>query len=322
MAEILKVNRDSIVKAASILKSGGLVAFPTETVYGLGASALNPQSVARVFEVKNRPSFDPFIVHIADPSDVENLCRDISSKAYELMEKFWPGPLTLVLPKSNIVPDIVSAGNETLAVRLPSHPTALEIIKESGIPIAAPSANPFSRLSPTTSEHVARQIGSKIDLIIDGGRCSVGVESTVIGLVKEPVLLRPGGVNIEEIEKIIGPVSRSLFSDKPNSPGQLLYHYSPHTTLKIIRDKNFRIPEGVRAGLLSFRGSSLENEVEYVEVLSESGDLVQAASNLFSALHRLDLGNLDIIYAEPVPEYGIGMAIMDRLIKAEHKKKS
>ncbi len=320
MAEILKANVDSIAKAASILKSGGLVAFPTETVYGLGASALNPQSVARIFEVKNRPSFDPFIVHISDPSDVDHLCRDISTKAYDLMDKFWPGPLTLVLPKSDIVPDIVSAGNETLAVRMPSHPTALEIIKESGLPIAAPSANPFSRLSPTTAEHVARQIGSQIDLIIDGGSCSIGVESTVIGLVQEPVLLRPGGVAVEEIEKIIGLVGRSFSSAKPNSPGQLLYHYSPHTTLKIIRDKKFRIPEGVRAGLLSFRGSSLETEVEVIEILSQSGDLVQAAANLFSALHRLDICNLDIIYAEPVPDYGIGMAIMDRLIKAEHKK--
>lgn len=319
MAEILKASRDSITKAASILKSGGLVAFPTETVYGLGASALNPQSVARVFEVKKRPSFDPFIVHISDPSEVEHLCRDISRKAFDLMDKFWPGPLTLVLPKSNIVPDIVSAGNETLAVRMPSHPTALEIIKESGLPIAAPSANPFSRLSPTTAEHVSRQIGSKIDLIIDGGSCSVGVESTVIGLVNEAVLLRPGGIPLEEIEKVIGPVGRSLSSINPHSPGQLLYHYSPHTTLKIITDKSFKVPEGIKAGLLSFKGPNSENGVEIIEVLSNTGSLVQAASNLFSALHRLDLMGLDIIYAEPVPEIGVGMAIMDRLKKAEHK---
>jgi len=165
MAEILKADRAAVVKAASILKSGGLVAFPTETVYGLGASALNPQSVARVFEVKKRPSFDPFIVHIADPSDVEHLCRDISTKAFELMDKFWPGPLTLVLPKSNIVPDIVSAGNETLAVRMPSHPTALEIIRESGLPIAAPSANPFSRLSPIQQVKWADRLDRKLILL-------------------------------------------------------------------------------------------------------------------------------------------------------------
>lgn len=319
MAEILEASKESIEYAASILKSGGLVAFPTETVYGLGASAFDTKAVARVFKVKNRPSFDPFIVHISDPLDIEPLCTTISNKAYKLIEKFWPGPLTLVLPKSDKIPDIVTAGNKTLAVRMPSHPIALELIRQTGLPIAAPSANPFSRLSPTTAVHVESQIGSEIDLIINGGSCSIGVESTVIELNEEVTLLRPGGITIEEIEDVIGHVNSSFSSAKPHSPGQLLHHYSPNTRLEIIKDKNFIIPKGLKAGLLSFRGSQNQFHFKNVEVLSESGDLYQAASNLFSALHRLDVAALDIIYAETVPEKGIGMAIMDRLKKAEHK---
>jgi L-threonylcarbamoyladenylate synthase len=319
MAEILKASKEAIEQAALILKNGGLVAFPTETVYGLGASALNPKAVARVFEVKNRPSFDPFIVHIANVSDLEQLCARVSTKAYELIDAFWPGPLTLVLPKSEIIPDIVTAGNSTLAVRMPSHPIALELIKQSGLPIAAPSANPFSRLSPTTALHVESQIGSRIDLIIDGGSCSIGVESTVLELGKESVLLRPGAITIEELEAVIGPVKNSFSSSKPHSPGQLLHHYSPNTRLKIVENDNIIIQEGTKAGFLSFRGIINNYPFKNIEILSESGDLYQAASNLFSALHRLDVADLDIIYAESIPESGIGMAIMDRLRKAEHK---
>ncbi len=319
MAEILEASKEAIERAASILKNGGLVAFPTETVYGLGASALNPKAVARVFEVKNRPSFDPFIVHIANSSNLEQLCSKVGSKADKLIEAFWPGPLTLVLPKSELIPDIVTAGNTSIAVRMPSHPIALELIRQSGLPIAAPSANPFSRLSPTTAAHVESQIGAKIDLIIDGGSCSIGVESTVIELGEEAVLLRPGGITIEELEAVIGPVRNSFSSTKPHSPGQLLHHYSPNTRLKIVENEKIIIPEGINAGLLSFRGNGNNSRFKKVEVLSESGDLYQAASNLFSALHRLDVSDLDIIYAESIPESGIGMAIMDRLKKAEHK---
>ena len=319
MAEILEASKEAIERAASILKNGGLVAFPTETVYGLGASALNPKAVARVFEVKNRPSFDPFIVHIANPSDLEQLCSKVGSKANKLIDAFWPGPLTLVLPKSELIPDIVTAGNTSIAVRMPSHPIALELIRQTGLPIAAPSANPFSRLSPTTAAHVESQIGAKIDLIIDGGSCSIGVESTVIELGEEAVLLRPGGITIEELEAVIGPVRNSFSSTKPHSPGQLLHHYSPNTRLKIVENGKIIFPEGIKAGLLSFRGNGNNSRFDTVEVLSESGDLYQAASNLFSALHRLDVSELDIIYAESIPELGIGMAIMDRLKKAEHK---
>lgn len=316
MVKILKAGPGAIKEGAAIIQKGGLVAFPTETVYGLGASAFNPQAVARIFEVKQRPRFDPIIVHIANFDEIKKLWAEIDERVWRLVEKFWPGPLTLVLPKSEIVPDIVTAGLETVAVRMPSHPVALELIKEAKVPIAAPSANLFGCLSPTTAEHVAEQIGERIDLIIDGGRCPVGVESTVLELVDEPVVLRPGGVPIEEIERIIGKVKIAAPSLKPKAPGQLPRHYSPRTPLKIIKEKDFQIPTGVKAGLLAFKPPEGELPFEVVEVLSKTGDLREAACNLFSCLHKLDKAGLDIIYAEPVPEVGLGRAIMDRLRKA------
>lgn len=306
-----------IKKAAEIIRKGGLVAFPTETVYGLGADALNPHAVARIFEVKNRPRFDPIIVHVANFSEVERLWSHVDERAEKLMEKFWPGPLTLALPKSDIVPDIVTAGLSTVAIRMPSHPVALSLIKEAQTPIAAPSANPFGYLSPTSAEHVKEQLGNKIELILDGGRCPVGVESTVISLAeKKPLLLRPGGVALEEIENIVGKVEIAHHaSARPQSPGQLSRHYSPRTPIEILTGKGER--EGKKVGLLVFTPpASRQGDYEVVEVLSSEGDLVEAAANLFLCLHRLDRKGLDVIYAEPVPEVGLGRAIMDRLRKA------
>jgi L-threonylcarbamoyladenylate synthase len=213
---ILRVERDNICfkkigLAADLLKKGGLVAFPTETVYGLGANALNSHAVARIYEVKNRPRFDPVIVHISSLADIRQLCLSVDKRAKKLMERFWPGPLTLILPKSSMVPDIVTAGLPTVVVRMPSHPVVLELIKEADIPIAAPSANPFGYLSPTTAEHVKEQIGEKVDLILDGGKCPIGVESTVIDLTEsEPSLLRSGGLPLEEIEQVIGKVKNPM----------------------------------------------------------------------------------------------------------------
>jgi len=322
MAQILKASEENLRKAAEVIRKGGLVAFPTETVYGLGGDAFNPDAVARIFEVKERPTFDPIIVHIADFEDIKKLCRDIDEKAKILAEKFWPGPLTMVLKKSEKVPDIVTAGLDTIAVRMPSHPVARKLIEFSRTPIAAPSANLFGKLSPTTAEHVKEQLGDRIDIIIDSGKCPVGVESTVIDLTGEPTILRPGGTPVEEIEKLIGKVNILTRSDKPRSPGQLSKHYSPKTPLRIMREK-VDVEKGVRAGLLAFRQPDDETakRFEKIEVLSSSDDLNealrQAAQNLFSALHRLDKANLDVIYAEPVPEIGLGRAIMDRLRKAE-----
>lgn len=312
---------EEIKKAAEIIRKGGLVAFPTETVYGLGADALNPHAVAKIFEVKKRPRLDPIIVHIADFSEVEQLWSYVDERAEKLMEKFWPGPLTLALPKSDIVPDIVTAGLPTVAIRMPSHPVALNLIKEAETPIAAPSANLLGYLSPTSAEHVKEQLGNWIELILDGGKCPVGVESTVISLAeKKPLLLRPGGVPVEDIENIICKVEIAPpTSARPQSPGQLPRHYSPRTPIKILTAKAER--EGKKVGLLVFTPpASGEADYEVAEVLSSKGDLVEAAANLFLCLHRLDRKGLDVIYAEPVPEVGLGRAIMDRLRKAAGSK--
>ncbi len=316
MAEILKPTEDALKKAASVIREGGLVAFPTETVYGLGANAFNANAVAKIFEVKRRPRFDPIIVHIADFNDVERLCLEVDERAKMLIRKFLPGPLTLVLPKSEIVPYIVTAGLETVAIRMPSHPVALKLIKAAKVPIAAPSANFFGCLSPTTAEHVAEQIGREIDLIIDGGKCPIGIESTVLELVEKPTILRLGGLPLEEIEKVIGKLEISTLSKRPRSPGQLQKHYSPRTPLKIL-EKDLVVSKDIKAGLLAFTPPKDKLSFEKIEVLSVSGDLSEAACNFFSSLHRLDKAALDIIYAEPVPEIGLGKAIMDRLRKAE-----
>jgi len=193
---------EAIRRAAEVIERGGLVAFPTETVYGLGADAFQPRAVAAIFEIKGRPRFDPLIVHVADPRDVVRLWLEVDPRARRLMERFWPGPLTLVLPKRPEVPEIVTAGLRTVAVRMPAHPVALELIREAQTPIAAPSANPFGRLSPTTAEHVLEGLGDRVEVILDGGRCPVGVESTVLALDGEARLLRPGGVPVEEIEEV------------------------------------------------------------------------------------------------------------------------
>ena len=296
------------------------MAFPTETVYGLGADALNPMAVARIFEAKSRPSFDPLIVHVADLRQAEILVQKIPAPALKLMEKFWPGPLTLVLAKAATVPDIVSSSLPTVAIRVPNHPMALQLIRESGRPIAAPSANLFGEVSPTTAEHVRQSLGDKVDLILDGGPCRVGVESTVLSLAgSKPVLLRPGGVPLEEIRALVGEVDvETMAGDKPMSPGQLLRHYATRTTL-VLDPKPKSLPAGKKIGLLSFEKSLDASPFAAVEVLSASGNLREAAANLFSALRRLDEKGLDMIAAYSVPNEGLGRAINDRLFKASQK---
>jgi len=318
MTNILPATSENIKKAAEIIREGSLVAFPTETVYGLGADALNPHAVARIFEAKNRPCFDPIIVHIAEFSQVRRLCSSVDRRAKKLMERFWPGPLTLVLPKSQTVPDIVTAELPTVAVRMPSHPVALSLIKEAETPIAAPSANPFGYLSPTTAAHVREQLGDKIDLILDGGRCPIGVESTVIFLAEgKALLLRPGGLALEDIENVIGKVEiPSPNPSRPLSPGQLPKHYSPRTPICLLTNGKLEFERGKKVGLLAFTLPKKRAPYEVVEIPSHKGDLVEAAANLFSCLQRLDKAGLDIIYAEPVPEVGLGRAIMDRLRRA------
>ncbi len=317
---VLLATQLAIKKAVAILKKGGIVAFPTETVYGLGADAFNPMAVAKIFEVKSRPQFDPLIVHIGDKNDIYKLCRKVNSKARLLIDRFWPGPLTLVLPKEKIIPNIVTAGLPTVAVRMPSHPVALSLINQLKKPIAAASANLFGRLSPTTAEHVKDQLGDKVDLILDGGKTERGIESTVITFIKnDTILLRPGAIPVESLEAIIGKIKLAVKpTRKPLSPGQLAQHYSPHTRLIILNPRT-KIKKNKRCGLLAFTRKKNTSNFAMVEVLSEKGDLREAASNLFSCLHRLDKAGLDIIYAEPVPKINLGYAIMDRLKRAAHK---
>ncbi|MHB8904840.1 MAG: L-threonylcarbamoyladenylate synthase [Melioribacteraceae bacterium] len=316
---LVKANNASIRQAAEIIKNGGLVAFPTETVYGLGADGLNSIAVAKIFEAKKRPAFNPLILHIADKSWLEKFSDIKNEKIDRLIEKFWPGPLTLVLPKTEIVPDIVTSGNPTVAVRMPNHPVALQLIKECGTPIAAPSANKFGHLSPTEASHVAKYLGDKVDMILDGGKCSVGVESTIVQLHENEIfLLRPGGLSKEEIEKEIGEIKTGVINqDKPNAPGQLPFHYSPQTPLKFF-NKKF-LDENKKIGMLFFKENKIGFPFAGTKFLSPSGDLREAATNLFSMLHELEKENFDLILVEPIEEKGLGRAIMDRLKKATNK---
>jgi len=314
-------DKEIIHKAAKIIKRGGIVVFPTETVYGLGADAFNPIAVARVFEVKKRPYFDPLIVHVADLDDLDRLVVEIPTLAKKLMEQFWPGPLTAVLLKRQNVPDIVTSGLPTVAIRMPKHPMTLRLIEQADCPIVGPSANPFGYLSPTTAEHVRDQLGDQVDLVLDGGPCEVGVESTIISFIEEiPRLLRPGGVSLEEIQSIIGEVEINPIEEgKPSSPGMLPRHYAPRTPIILDwSEKNLNTYRDKKIGLLAFQEPKGSLKFHHVEVLSKKGDFREAAANLFSAIRRLDALNLDLILAEAVPEIGLGRAIMDRLRRASH----
>ena len=312
----------SLQSAADVLKLGGLVALPTETVYGLGANALDARAVARIFAAKERPFFDPLIVHLADVSWWPRVVLDFPPVAELLAKHFWPGPLTLVLPKVAAIPDIVTSGMPSVAIRVPDHDLTREILRRADVPVAAPSANPFGRLSPTTAEHVRQQLGDRVDLILDGGPCRVGVESTILQFHgDEVVCLRPGGVPLEAIENLIGPVGRLTPRDsdeqRPAAPGMLASHYAPHTKLMIVEEVP-AAPPSSRTGLLILQPSDRTRGYAQVEVLSRNGDLIEAASNFFQALHRLDQAGLDAILATPFPETGLGLALNDRLKRAAH----
>ncbi len=309
---------ESIRRAGRIIKTGGLVAFPTETVYGLGCDAMNAEAAAKIFEAKQRPQFDPLIVHIADRKQLETLVEFVPPLAQQLMDHFWPGPLTLILQKQTAVPDLVTAGLSTVAVRMPNHPVAQRLIREAGTPIAAPSANLFGYVSPTTAQHVAAGLGSTVDLILDDGPCPIGVESTIVSLAgSQPELLRPGSITIEQLSAVIGAIRRSVsVNHTPIAPGQLSRHYATQTPLTILASAGARptLKDGVRAGLLIHsHPRDTDDRFTAVEVLSSTGDLREAARHLFAALRRLDSLGLDRIYAEPCQEEGLGVAIMDRL---------
>jgi len=322
----------AIDEAAELLKKGGLVAFPTETVYGLGADALDAKAVCRIFEVKKRPSFDPLIVHVDSPERALGLWSECPDAAKRLMKKFWPGALTLVLPKSSIVPDVVTSGLPTVAVRMPAHPVASALIQRADRPIAAPSANLFGRTSPTTARAVLEDLGNSVEVILDAGPCRLGIESTILKI--EPsgksVLLRPGATPLEEIQEVLGaPVGKALASTT-EAPGMLETHYAPQTKLSILEGTceewleavarwQGRFPQST-VGVLLFRPaanvSALRSKTTQIAVLSASGDLYESAANLFEAMRKIDRMHLDLIVAGLVPDEGIGRAINDRLRKA------
>ncbi|MCA9065504.1 MAG: threonylcarbamoyl-AMP synthase [Planctomycetaceae bacterium] len=321
----------SVSKAAEYLRSGRLVAFPTETVYGLGADATNPQAVAAVFAAKNRPSFDPLIVHIADRTALASIVTAMPEAASRLADRFWPGPLTLVLPRTSRIPDLVTAGLEGVGVRIPRHPVAMELLKAAGCPVAAPSANPFGGISPTTAQHVEDSLGHAVDLVLDGGPCQVGVESTVVSFMSEtPCLLRPGGCSIEEIEAVIGPVPCAV--SNPNlddaaqpAPGMLSRHYAPRTPLRLVDYNSLAIPEaGRQCGLLTEGTRKHADGFARTEILAPTSDNAACAAGFFAALRRLDAANLDVIIAHRFQPVGLGIALNDRLQRAaaEHRNDS
>lgn len=308
--------------AASALRDGRLVAFATETVYGLGANALNEAAVARVFEVKNRPHFDPLIVHVASSDWLDRLVTRFPETAHKLADAFWPGPLTMVLPKADVVPDLVTSGLPSVAVRMPSHPQARELLAKADLPVAAPSANPFGQLSPTSAGHVAETLGDRIDLILDGGDCAVGVESTVLLMTDDqPCLLRHGGVTQEEIEAVIGPVATRESSEDDvaaPAPGMLPQHYAPRTPLVMRDDVTDEQLADQRVGVISLVEETTQFEPVVVESLTTDGNLRDATSQFFAAMRRLDQADVDVIVAWPFPDEGLGRALNDRLSRACH----
>lgn len=311
-----------IKKAKSLLEQGELVAIPTETVYGLAANALDPTSVTKIFVAKERPTFDPLIVHVASVEQAIELTASMPDKARVLTNKFWPGPLTVVLPKKLVIPDIVTSGLNTVAIRCPNHDLTKQLLSSLDFPLAAPSANPFGYISPTTAQHVNDQLGNKIKYILDGGACKIGLESTIVGFENnEVVLYRRGSVSEEEIMNLVGPVKTRLVSNSnPTAPGQLEMHYAPRKTILLGDiDKLEKNIKDKKVGFLRFQHQgSPQKDALY---LSKSGNLEEAARNLFAFLRQLDQMDVDLILAEMVPDVGIGKAINDRLIRAAASKK-
>ena len=312
---------DAIEAAVYLLGGGFPVALPTETVYGLAAWATNPDAVLRVFNVKDRPKFDPLIVHLPDAGWLDGVAaipKSDRSLVDKLVRKFWPGPLTLVLPKKELIPDVVTGGLETVAVRISSHPIFQSVVQAFGQPLAAPSANRFGRISPTTAQHVMEELGGKIHLVVDGGPTMHGVESTVITLREQNIwILRSGPITAEDLRPFAETVAVANRSALPNAPGQLKSHYAPKTPLKLLRpdERPAGDPKG-RVGLLAWCSDDDARGFNPVEILSRTGDLREAAASLFSKMRLLDSAGLDLIVAEQVPEEGLGIAINDRLRKA------
>lgn len=307
-----------ITKAADILRRGRLVGIPTETVYGLAGNALDEKAVLSIFSTKNRPSFDPLIVHTDSLDKIGQWVSHVPEKAVMLAKAFWPGPLTMLLPKKIIIPDLVTSGLDTVAVRIPNHTMTLELLSQLDFPLAAPSANPFGYISPTSAGHVEKQLGNQIDYILDGGDCEVGIESTIIGFEGEiPTIYRLGGLALESIEDVIGRVNSLVHStSNPQAPGMLKSHYAPRKPFFIKSREELELVSDQHIGYLLF-DKYLENaDPNSQRLLSTTGDMAEAAHHLFAFLRELDSSDVDMIYAEYVPQNGLGRAINDRLKRA------
>lgn len=310
---------NSIQQAAGLLRQNKLVAIPTETVYGLAANAFSHEAVIQIFETKNRPHFDPLIVHVSSMEKVDELVAFFPEIGKKLAREFWPGPLTIVLKKKPIIPDIVTSGLDTVGIRMPDHPMTLDLLRQLDFPLAAPSANPFGYISPTSAAHVKDQLGEKIPMILDGGICRVGLESTIIDLSGiTPCILRLGGITIEEITSCIGEVKVMTSStSNPTAPGMLISHYSPRKTFVLGNIESMLMTYSEKKiAVMSFQKAypGVQNII-----LSPTGNLREAASNLFSAMRELDVSHASIILAELVPEEGLGRAINDKLRRASNQ---
>jgi len=314
-----------INKAKNILLKNELIALPTETVYGLAGNAYNENAIQKIFKLKNRPFYNPLIVHLKSADCIGDVAQKIPESALLLADKFWPGPLTLVLTKQEHISDLITAGKETVAIRVPNHPTALALLDSLDFPLVAPSANPYRSISPTSAAHVFNYFGEALEVVLDGGECEKGLESTIIGFENDqPVLYRLGSISIEDIEKIVGKLSVTTNNDtSPNAPGMLSRHYAPKTETYLTNDISelLRRFEGKKIGLLLFKNKIQNKNIIHQETLSNSGDLEEAAKNLYAAMHRLDQSKLDVIIAERMPDTGLGMTINDKLVRATKKNR-
>lgn len=313
-----------IQKAVEILNSNELVSIPTETVYGLAGNIFSETAIKKIFEMKQRPLFNPLIVHLHDIHQLPTIVRHIPKKAQQLADAFWPGPLTLILPKQDTIPDLVTAGKDTVAVRIPNHKTTLALLKNLDFPLAAPSANPFGNISPTKAEHVRNYFEGKLAMVLDGGACKNGIESTIVGFVdEEPVVYRLGSIAREDLEAVVGPLQvKNKKEHAPDAPGMLSRHYAPETHTFLVENvRDFiAMHTDKNIGLLLFDTAIEDYHVKHQEVLSVKGDLKEATSKLYAALHYLDTLDLDMIVCQKFPNHDLGNSINDRLERATKRK--
>lgn len=316
----MSIISNDINKAVEILNKNDVVAIPTETVYGLAGNIYSENALRKIFEVKQRPLFNPLIVHLHSIEQLNEIVSEFPPKAKLLAEAFWPGSITLVLKKKPTIPDLITAGKATVAVRIPNHPVTLELLKQLAFPLAAPSANPFNCISPTQAAHVENYFKSSLPLILEGGACKNGLESSIVGFENnEPILYRLGAIPIEEIENVVGKINvKNENESTPDAPGMLGKHYSPKTKMYLVNNwKEFSIDfKDKNVGLISFSETINNSTIKHTEILSKSKNLKEAASKLYNSLHQLDHLNLDMIIAIKLPNIGLGKTINDRLERA------